>query len=319
MFNTRNESNLTGMIEENIFEPQSKDKVMELSKALSNPVRIDILHQLFESPKSITELAKLNKITNATVIFHLEILEKATLIYSKTMPSKKGKTLIFFINFTQLRLYTSETNSESTEVFAQSMAVGNYIDAEFNKYVRIATENESFILENNDVFDARRTGAQLIGTDNGRFSYAFGNSFAKHYQVEKLEFSLEICSEAPYYRNDWKSEITFGVNGIELTTYLATGDYGGKRGKLNPDWWEDKFTQFGRLVEITITNSGVMLNGEKVAASPTLGELKISGGNRILFDVYVKKGVKYAGGFNLFGKKFGNHPQDIMLKAYYKK
>lgn len=314
MFNTEKESNFTGVISENVFGA-NKAKVLDISKALSHPIRIDILYQLFSGPKSITELARLNKITNATVIFHLEILENATLVYSKVMPSKKGKTLIFFINFSIVNFYTKDENEIKPYVFSQSIGVGNFIDASFEKYMRMATKTESFILNNNDVFDTRRFDAQMLCIDNGFLRYAFGNNFAKNNKVEKLEFSFEICSEAPYYRNDWKSQISFSVNNIELATYLSTGDFGGKRGKLNPDWWEDKFTQYGILVNLTITGDGVFLNGEKVSTVYTVDSLNLDNGNRIEFCVYTKKHTKYAGGLNLFGQGFGNYSQDIVMRA----
>lgn len=309
------ESNFTGTICENIFE-DNKEKVLCISKALSHPIRIDILHQLFSAPKSITELAKLNNITNATVIFHLEILEKATLVYSKTMPSKKGKTLIFFINFSSINLYTKDEKETKIDICTQSVGVGNFIDAMFEKYMRLATKTESFILNNDDVFDTRRFDAQMLCADNGYIKYAFSNSFAKSNKVEKLEISFEICSEAPYYRNDWKSEISMSVNGIELATYLSTGDFGGKRGELNPEWWENKFTQYGLLVNLTATEEGIFLNGEKVPSAQTINTLSIDKGNKIEFCIYTKKNAKYAGGFNLFGKGFGNYPQDIVMKGF---
>lgn len=318
MFNTQKETNLTNLISENIFNEQSRGRVLNLSKALSHPVRLAILQQLSGAPKSITELAQLNNITNSTAIFHLKLLEDATLVYSKTMPSKKGKTLIFFINFYSIHLFTEKDSASNTEVFTQSLGVGNYIDASFDKYIRIATEEESFILENNDAFDTRRFNAQLICTDNGTFTYAFGNQLFRQKAVEKIEFSFEICSEAPYYRNDWKSEITFAVNGVELVTYLSPGDFGGTRGELNPDWWDDKFTQYGTFVTVAVTNEGVYLNGEKNGAT-SLKDLKLCQNNRIEFTIFVKKSAKYAGGFNLFGRKFGNHPQDILMKTTVKR
>ncbi len=318
MFNTEKESNFNGIINENIFG-NNKESVLNISKALSHPIRIDILHQLFNSPKSITELAHINNITNATVIFHLEILENATLVYSKTMPSRKGKTLIFFINFSSINLYTKEEKENKTDVYTQSIGVGNFIDATFEKYMRLATQSESFILNNNDAFDTRRFDAQMLCTDNGFVKYAFSNNFAKCNTVEKLEFSFEICSEAPYYRNDWKSEINIAVNGIEIATYLSTGDFGGKRGELNPDWWESKFTQYGMLVNLTASEDGIFLNGEKVPTTHTLDSLKIHEGNRIEFSIYTKKTAKFAGGFNLFGKGFGNYPQDIIMKGFFVK
>ena len=59
--------------------------------------------------------------------------------------------------------------------------------------------------------------------DNGEVTYAFSNAFAKQNTVRRLEFSLELSSESPYYCNDWKSEIVFSVCGIDVAEFLSLG------------------------------------------------------------------------------------------------
>ena len=53
--------------------------------------------------------------------------------------------------------------------------------------------------------------------------------------------------------------------------------------------------------------------------SPKLLDLNIDSGNRLNFSVYIKKNAYYVGGFNIFGKGFGNHPHDIVMNAVYLK
>ncbi len=317
MFSTQKESNSNNLVKVNLMDLQHEEKIIKITKALSHPIRIAILRQLIVTPHTITELAELNNITNATVIFHLQILEDSTLIYSKVKPNKKGKTLMFFINFYNLHIFADYKDTSKTAMHTQSVGVGDYIEANFNKYMRIATNTESHIFENNDAFNSVRYSAQLLCADNGSFTYAFSNRFAKNNKIKRLEFSLEICSESPYYRNDWKSEISFAINGIEVATYLSPGDFGGIKGRLNPEWWNDKFTQYGLLVIIEITEDGVFLNGEKTSNCENINTLNIELNNKIDFSVYTKENSKYAGGFNLFGKGFGNYEQDIVMKALY--
>lgn len=58
-------------------------------------------------------------------------------------------------------------------------------------------------------------------------------------QVDSLSLSLEICSEAPMHHLDWPSDITLGINGVELGTWTSPSDFGGVRGRLTPLWqWE---------------------------------------------------------------------------------
>ncbi len=53
-----------------------------------------------------------------------------------------------------------------------------------------------------------------------------------------VQFSAELCSEAPLHNDDYPSDITVRVNGVELGTWTSPGDFGGERGRLTPDWWE---------------------------------------------------------------------------------
>ena len=48
-----------------------------------------------------------------------------------------------------------------------------------------------------------------------------------------------------------------------------------------------------------------------------IGDLNLTGSNRLLFSLYNKKDAEHYGGFNLFGKNFGNYEQDIVLSAIY--
>ena len=76
-----------------------------------------------------------------------------------------------------------------------------------------------------------------------------------------LEFTMEICSEAPFYKNDWKSNIDSYVNDVKLRSYLSYGDYGDRRGKLNADAFLYNATQYGMLVNIKIDETGTYFNG----------------------------------------------------------
>ena len=79
--------------------------------------------------------------------------------------------------------------------------------------------------------------ALLLWTPCGKVTYEVDNKFCLGGNtVEEIGFSMEICSETSFYRNDWKSNITFAINGVDIATYTSPGDFGGIRGRLNPDW-----------------------------------------------------------------------------------
>lgn len=288
-------------------------QVEKICKALSSPIRLQMVKQIIETPQTITQLAKRNGLTNSTIIFHLKILADANIINIRYAPGKKGFAQVCFINFRDIIFAKGAKPAPHTSVHEQSMDVGKYVAANFQT-VGFATKDELFHLSPDDAFSNIRFDAELLWTTGGSVTYAFGKQFMAEKKVTELRFSLEICSETSYYKNDWKSDITFAVNEKEVATYTSPGDFGGVRGKLNPDWWPNNLTQYGALVTLSVTDEGTFLNNIP-ASKIALKDLALHSGNSILFSVYNKPDAKYYGGFNLFGRHFGNHEQSILLTA----
>lgn len=317
--------NINGQdILKSIDNKDETEDILELSNALASKVRLDFLRQLINNPMTITELAKANGMANSTVIFHLNVLVNAGLVKVEYLPSKKGKAQVYFAHFTSINFslfnkkkLTFLPNEKKLETHEQSMPVGMFVEANVDDYIRFATEKDIIRLSKNEIYDNIRQEIELLWTNGGKISYAFTNSFAINQDVEEIEFSLELCSEINYYRNDWKSDITFAVNNIDICTYTSPGDFGGIKGKLNPAWWGTSATQFGLLVVVTINKEGVFLNRNLVKTEITINDLNLYSDNKILFTIYNRKDAEHYGGFNIFGKKFGNYPQDIILRAHY--
>ena len=80
----------------------------------------------------------------------------------------------------------------------------------------------------------------------------------------------------------------------------------------NPDWWQDFMTQYGQLVTVSVTADGVTLNNVRVTDC-TLEQLKLDEGDFFELKIGVKENAKAKGGFNLFGKGFGDYKQDIRI------
>ena len=302
-----------------ISKESDYDKIERTGKALASKLRIKILAQVSDSPKTLTELAKINHITTSTAIFHTNILIEANLLQIRYQPGKKGKTQVFFTGHLEINIDYASNVEKVDQVHNQSIAIGDYTDANFHEYVRFATENEMYRIEKNDVFNSIRNQAGLIWTGGGQLTYSFSNQFAVENVIKELVISLELCSETFGYRNDWKSDITFSINDVELGTHTSLGDYGGIRGKLNPKWWSSGYTQYGDLISISISENGVAINKKIINKNITLKDLKLSEGNKLQFSIYTKKDSEHYGGFNIFGKNFGNYEQDILLTAIYAK
>ena len=94
----------------------------------------------------------------------------------------------------------------------------------------------------------------------------------------------------------------------------GSADFGGQRGALTPAWWEPRNTQYGLLKVWQVTREGSFVDGVKLG-KVKVSELGLEGQKPLTVRSGVKKSAKHVGGFNLFGRYFGNYPQDIMLSV----
>jgi predicted transcriptional regulator len=129
--------------------------------------------------------------------------------------------------------------------------------------------------------------------------------------------SLEVCSEAPLHNDDWPSDVTMWVNGVEIGTWTSPGDFGGERGALTPTWWEEWNSQFGLLKLWKVTEEGTYVDGMRVS-NICLDDLKVGVGGFISMRIGVKSSAVNVGGLNIFGRRFGNYPQDIMMRLRFR-
>ena len=200
-----------------------------------------------------------------------------------------------------------------------NVPLGSFFDAQIEGKCGIASEKGIIISDDNPAvfFAPQRIDAQIIWFSGGFIEYRIPNYMMKDRQIDAISLSLELCSEAPNYRNDWKSDVTFWVNGVEVATYLSPGDFGGRRGRLNPEWWSDYSTQYGILKTLRITREGVYLD-ETAVNTYTIDKLKLTEGDYITFKIGIKKDAKNQGGVNLFGEKFGDYGQGLVFVVDYK-
>ena len=88
---------------------------------------------------------------------------------------------------------------------------------------------------------------------------------------------------------------------------------------LNPEWWSNGRTQHGILHNVSIDSNKAYINSSP-AENLSLEDLDLSK-DYLSFKLVVRGDrknssgdKKTAGGINLFGEKFGNHPQALKLE-----
>lgn len=302
-----------------IEKKEDYDQLKKLGRALSANIRIQILAVLKYKSMNIIELAKELNIPVSSAAFHIKILEDANLIVTETSPGIHGSQKLCSCRAEQvlLSIYTLSKEQKS-HTFTMDMPIGNYYD--FNIYPTCGmVNNETYIESCDDVrsfYSPNRIAAQLIWFRKGYIEYRFPNHFRKNH-LRYLSFSLELCSEIAGYRNIWPSDITFSINNHEILTYTSPGDFGGRHGKLTPIWWTDVNTQYGLLKTISIDQAGAYLDGVMQTDQITINSLHLEDSTYISFRIEVKEDAKHVGGINIFGKSYGDHPQNIVMYAEY--
>lgn len=304
-----------------IIQSDDLPLIAKLCEALGNETRLKIIKLLQKSPfiRSVPQLVKELSIPKTTLMHHLTKLEEVNIL-SIFYKSSRHATVRYIgrdLRSLHVTLYCNE-EEQTMQTFSevQSLGVGQFTDFS-GIALSFATKKELFRLITDCCFIPQRFDAGLVYANFGKITYYFNNNTAKQYRITELNLSLEICSEAPYFDNEQKSDITFWINRQEIATYRSEGDYGDRRGKLNPEWWPNINSQYGKLLVLTIREECVLLNGELATSKVRLSDLALQNGNKIVVTLGNKDTAEYPNGFNLFGKDFGDFAQDICLELKY--
>lgn len=304
-------------LEFNLATPGHKDSITAIGKALSSPVRIDILNLIKTKPLSLQEIAKVLNLPLSSTAMHIKCLEDAHLIITENQPGIRGSMRVCmcgFLNF-HLEAYDSDTDAEDHTILLD-MPVGNYSDFYVEPTCGLAGINGIIDGYDNPMafYSVERQKAHLIWFNQGYLEYRFPNKINQLLAVQELSFSLEICSEAPGYCETWPSDITFYINDCEIGTYTSPGDFGVRRGKLTPDIWPTGRTQFGLLTTISLRPDGGYINENLVNPQATLGTVHLYNLPYISFKIEIKEDAKNTGGINIFGEQYGDYPQGICMR-----
>lgn len=293
-------------------------QIEEISYALSSSYRLRILKLLTIDSYSIQELASKLDLAVSTVSFHIKILKEAGMVKVLPSPSKKGNEKNISLNIETILFTISSSQSSSSHTYSIDIPIGSFCDHKVIPPCALCTSKEPVKpLDDPIIFNSIfKNDCELLSFSKGWIEYSIlTHEFIGH-KINSMTFSMEICSECPNYNNNWKSDITFWINNVEVATYRSLGDYGGRRGKYTPPWWAFGSTQYGILINLTINNDGTFINGERVSDT-TLEDINPSKLLDLRFRIGIKENARYAGGVNLFGKNFGDYNQGLNFIVNY--
>lgn len=300
-----------------IDEPAQHENISRLGRALSSADRLKVLALLQYQPMNLLEISKALDMPISSVSKHIDALAEAQLIFVNYQPGPKGHVKICskMVMSATVKFddppYPENVNKE----LSVEMPLGQFTGCDITAPCGMAGKKAAIeTFDNPNVFfSPERIGAELLWFDHGFITYMFPNHFMKKRNFSAISFSLEACSEAVYYRNNWPSDITVLINDVEIATYTSPGDYGGRRGKFTPDYWPVTSTQFGQLKRFNVTAEGVFDNNVLVNKAVTFNDLALINQPYIKFSIGVKPDAVHRGGINLFGKNFGDFPQSIIM------
>ena len=296
------------------------DRSASVCRALSSEIRLQILRALIDRSMTISQLAEMFYLPVSSMSMHIRILSEAELVVVVSKPGVHGTRKVCGIAASNVSfdLFSHADHLVRKPPAYVNMPVGHYSSCEIKPPCGIVSS--TFYLYKEDApagfYLPEHVDAALLWMSGGYLEYQFPTESLREAEVTQVEFSFEICSEAPGYDNEWPSDIDLSINGIPVTTLHIRGDYGGRRGIYNPAWWSSSNTQYGELRMIHITHDGCYIGEEKVC-DQTIESLKMQEGYFFTFRLAADTGAKHPGGMNLFGRSFGDYAQDIVMKVEY--
>lgn len=294
------------------------DETLEVCKALSSPVRMQLLHIVAKNKQvNLNELANQLNITNGAVTQHMKILLDAGIVGVVLKPGKRGSQKICYLKERKFLIDLSPEITPTDTNYQVEIPVGSY--TRYSVYPTCGLANTTSIIGEIDdprYFDApERSGAGVLWFTNGFVEYRIPNYLKSHSKLKEIQITFEISSEAPGMCEVWPSDIHFELNGKFLGVWTSPGDFGAVKGIYNPEWWPE-WNQYGLLKLLSINKEGSFVDGIKVS-DINIEDLNINHKSDITFKISVPKDAQYVGGVTLFGKGFGNYNQDINARIIF--
>jgi predicted transcriptional regulator len=301
------------------------DAALVIAKALASEIRQTMLRVLADGTLNISELAERMQLPHSTVSFHLNQLSAAGLITFETDQGSRGSQKLCTRLYDEVHLRLpgaagkpiADLDEESVTVV--SMPIGSYRYLQALPSCGLASESKLIGLldDPRSFFDPDHINAQILWFREGRVEYAFPNSVPYGSVATSIELSMELCSEAPGFAMDWPSDITLWLNDVEIGTWTSPGDFGGKAAAMTPKWWPVDQTTHGLLKRWRVDAHGAMIDGSRLSRI-TLTDLSLESANFLKVSLGIKPDARNRGGLNLFGRKFGNYPQDIVMRTWHR-
>ena len=290
---------------------------LDVLKCLASEVRVRILELLTrKGPHNVNQVAERLGLPQSTISSNIQALVDAGLVETRSQKARKGSQKICHSTFSELLIAFKDEDSGRDGATDVEMPLGLYTRCETAAPCGLCAQDGVIgLLDVPDTFlDPDRMRAGLLWFTRGFVEYQFPNN-AKLLgaPLEALELSLELSSEVPGTAKNWPSDITVAINGHEIDTWTSPGDFGDKRGIYTPGWWKLAGSQYGELKRWRVTSEGTFRDGARVSEM-SIGALSLDNHRSVRVRIGVKDDARHPGGVNIFGRGFGNHDQNILMR-----
>ncbi len=305
------------MLNEIKINIENEERLLAIAKALNSPNRLKILTMIASESYNISEISNALNLPMSTARLDLNILKEAGLIEMDTRSTQKGKSVIVYRTTDSLAidLIRYGDSCMPNKEYNYTLPIGTFSEYENITAPCGMASADGFLGNNNDeaiFYSTERTKAEIIWFTSGFLEYRIKlPSLTK--PIKEIEITFEACAETPLYNNTYKSDISVLLNNKAIGTWCCPGDFGGLKGQLNPSFWPSNMTQYGVLTHWSINESGTRMNNSFVGYT-RISDIDFTKQPYLSIKIGVNKKATHCGGINLFGKKFGNSPTDIIVK-----
>lgn len=294
-----------------------KSNYFKIFQALSSETRLNIIELLLKKSLSITEISEILNLSQVIITRHINQLEESGLVTSNTVPGIRGQKKLCALTKNSLLINFDDIFQKNLSSEKISLPIGSFIRYEVKPSCGVANKDKIIGLPDNEKYfsSPERYNAGIVWFSEGWIEYNIPSYIFSKSNIKKLRISLEICSEFPFYKTDFLSDIYFYLNDTIIGMYTSPGDFGDRKGKLTPNWW-NMGSEYGILVEIIITEDNTYIN-KKSVSDFSLKNILSSSNNDVFFKICSPKHCTNPGGINIFGKTFGDYEQDINIEVFY--
>ena len=297
------------------------DRLCPVAKALSSPMRVRMLALLGVRPMNVNEMAEALELPVSTAALNVRQLEDCGLITTTIQPGVRGamKLCTRRVETMDIRLI-SDSEMNDAKTITMQLPIGCYSVAEgitprcgaVTEQARIGESDQPSVFYHPNHFQA-----QLLWFGTGELEYRFCLGGINPARIEWIEFSMELSTCMPPERSGMGG-IYLTVNRQPLGAWNGIRERDARRGKLNPPWWSASPLQYGELKTWRVDAAGCQLDGVK-SSDVTLSDLRLGEHDHICLRLGVRSEDGRPCGLNLFGERFGDYAQGIVMRMGYTK